>query len=99
MLAQDVSPESTDGMIDKIAKRIVDAGMEAPAILTLETYKPLNWISSQMGRVMIAPWFGVLGWDAMHKADAYMAIFEDRENVEKLIRRIEELAGISDRSE
>jgi hypothetical protein len=47
---------------------------------------------------MIAPWFGVLGWDAMHKADAYMAIFEDRKNVEKLISRIEELAGISDRS-
>ena len=98
-MAQDVSPESTESMIDKIAKKIVDAGLEAPAILTLETHKPLSWFGSQMGRVMIAPWFGVLGWNTMHKADAYMAIFEDRENVEKLIRRIEELAGISDRSE
>jgi hypothetical protein len=34
----------------------------------------------------------------MEKADMYMAVFEDRENVKRLIRRIEELAGISDRS-
>ena len=98
MLAQEASPENVDDMIEKIAKKIVEARMEAPAILTLETSKPVSWITSHMGRVMIAPWFGVLGWDAMQKADAYMAIFEDRENVEKLICKIEELAGISDRS-
>jgi hypothetical protein len=84
-------------MIDNIAKKVVAAGMETPAILTLQTSKPLSWIGGHMGRVMIAPWFGVFGWDAMHKADAYMALFEDRNNVEKLICRIEELAGISDR--
>jgi hypothetical protein len=33
----------------------------------------------------------------MTKADIYMEVFEDRKNVEKLVRRIEELAGISDR--
>lgn len=98
MLPQDIDPEEAEEMIDKIARKIVEAGMETPAILTLETSKPMSWIGSQIGRVMIAPWFGVLGWDAMHKADAYMAIFEDRKNVEKLISRIEELAGISDRS-
>jgi hypothetical protein len=98
MLAQGIDPEEAEEMIDKIARKIVDAGMEAPAILTLETSKPMSWIGSQLGRVMVAPWFGVLGWDAMQKADAYMAIFEDRKNVEKLIKRIEELAGVSDRS-
>jgi hypothetical protein len=34
----------------------------------------------------------------MMKADNYMEVFEDRKNVEKLVRRIEELTGISDRS-
>jgi hypothetical protein len=98
-LAQEVNAEEVDKMIEKIAKKVVDAGMETPAIITLQTSKPLSWIGGHMGRIMIAPWFGVLGWDAMHRADAYMALFEDRSNVEKLIQRIEELAGISDRSE
>jgi hypothetical protein len=87
-----------DDLIEKIARKIVDAGMEAPALLTLAGAKPLSFIGSQMGRAMIAPWFGIFGWDAMTKADSIMAVFEDRENVTKLIKKIEEMAGISDRS-
>jgi len=34
----------------------------------------------------------------MNKADNYMEVFEDKMNVKKLVQRIEELAGISDRS-
>ena len=88
-----------DDLVEKIARKIVDAGMEAPAILALESARPLSFIGSQLGRVMIAPWFGIFGWDAMTKADSYMEVFEDRENVKKLVRKIEELAGISDRLE
>jgi hypothetical protein len=88
-----------DELIDKVAKRIVEAGMEAPAILALEGARPLATMGSQMGRVMIAPWFGIFGWDAMTKADNYMALFEDKNNVKKLVQKIEDLAGISNRSE
>ena len=95
---QQSEPVNVDELVEKIAKKVVEIGMEAPAILALETARPLSFIGSQMGRAMIAPWFGVFGWDAMTKADNYMEIFEDKKNVKKLIRRIEELAGISDRS-
>lgn len=95
---QQSEPVNVDELIEKIAKKVVDIGMEAPAILALETARPLSFIGSQMGRAMIAPWFGIFGWDAMTKADNIMEVFEDKMNVKKLVRRIEELAGISDRS-
>ncbi len=95
---QQSEPVNVDELIEKIAKKVVDIGMEAPAILALETARPLSFIGSQMGRAMIAPWFGIFGWDAMTKADNLMEVFEDKENVKMLVRRIEELAGISDRS-
>ncbi len=91
-------PVNVDELIEKIANKVVEIGMEAPAILALETARPLSFIGSQMGRALIAPWFGVFGWGAMMKADNYMEVFEDKENVKKLVQRIEELAGISDRS-
>jgi len=97
-LDQKSEPVNVDELIEKIAKKVVEIGMEAPAILALETARPLSFIGSQMGRAMIAPWFGIFGWDAMNKADNIMEVFEDKENVKKLVRRIEELAGISDRS-
>jgi len=97
-LDQEAEPVNVDELVEKIAKKVVDIGMEAPAVLALESARPLSFIGSQLGRAMIAPWFGVFGWDAMMKADNYMEVFEDKENVKKLVQRIEELAGISDRS-
>ena len=97
LMAQETEID-VDELIQKIAKRIVDAKMEAPAILALEAARPLSTIGSQLGRVMIAPWFGIFGWDAMTKADNYMALLEDKNNVKKLVQKIEDLAGISDRS-
>ncbi len=98
MYAHELEPKETDEVIEKIAKKIVEAKMETPAILTLEAMRPLSRISSQMGRVFVAPWLGIFGWDTMEKADRYMAMFEDRENVKKLVKKIKELADISDRS-
>jgi hypothetical protein len=98
LMAQETDID-VDELIEKVAKRIVDAKMEAPAILALEAARPLASIGSQMGRVMVAPWFGIFGWNTMNKVDNYMAIFEDKNNVKKLVQKIEDLAGISDRSE
>ncbi len=95
---QQSEPVNVDELVEKIAKKVVEIGMEAPAVLALESARPLSFIGSQLGRAMIAPWFGIFGWGAMMKADNYMEVFEDKENVKKLVQRIEELAGISDRS-
>jgi hypothetical protein len=92
MISEDISEKTMDKMIDNIAQRIVQFEMEVPAILTLESSKPLSWIGSHIGRTFVAPWIGVFGYSAMAKAEEYMAIFEDRKNVERLIKRIEELS-------
>jgi hypothetical protein len=92
MISEDISEKKMEQMIDNIAQRVVQFEMEVPAILTLESSKPLSWIGSHMGRTFVAPWIGVFGYSAMAKAEEYMVVFENRKNVERLIQRIEELS-------
>ena len=58
----------------------------------LESVKPIVFIGSQMGQFFIAPFlsiFGNLGID-------YIKFFEKRENVEKLLQKLEEQIKIRD---
>lgn len=50
------SDEEIEATIKKIADRIVKYGMETPAIMVLETIKPLSVIGGPMSRVFISPW-------------------------------------------
>jgi len=91
----EITPEREEELIRKIAETIVKYGMGTPAILFLETYKPLTYIGSQLGIVYLSwvlPLFGDLGYDAL-------ALFEKRENVERIIRTIEELMKEEDLKE
>ena len=88
--------EQIDSIVDSIARKIVDRRLEVPAVLLLETHKPLSFVASQATLVampMLAPLVG-----AQRMAD-FSKILADRANVELLISRIEELAGARDRSE
>ena len=72
--------------IDKVAKKIVDLGMEMPAVLFLEAHKPVTFFVNQFFifiAPIVAPLFG-------GRTEEVAKFFEDRDNVEKLIRRIEE---------
>ena len=40
-------PEEENAVLEKLATKVVDRGMTIPAILFLESVKPLNYISSQ----------------------------------------------------
>ena len=74
--------------IEKVAKKIVDIGMEMPAVLFLEAHKPVTFFVSQFFifiAPIVAPLFG-------GRTEEVAKFFEDRDNVEKLIRRIEEKA-------
>lgn len=75
-------------MIDAIANRVVQLGMAVPAILFIEMGKPLSYIGSQT-MVFFAPiatsLFPGEGYDRMSR------LMEDRDNVERLMSRIEEL--------
>jgi hypothetical protein len=88
----EVTPEDEEEMIRKIANTIHQYGMEVPAILMVESIKPLTWIGSQMGRVFLSPFLPAFGEDIGIGGEKFLQIFEKRENVEKLLDALEELA-------
>ena len=78
-------------LLDRLAAKVVDWKMTAPAILFLESVKPLNYIGSQV-LVFFAPFVNSLF--AVQDYDEFTALMEDRENIERLLKRIEEKDGI-----
>jgi hypothetical protein len=86
--SEELSDEERDRWIEKLADGVVKRGMEAPAILFLEMHKPLTFIASQslvVGSPFIAPFVGIENVQAASK------LMAKRENVERLIDRIEEM--------
>ena len=83
-----LTPERETELIEKIAKRVVDHHMETPTILFLETFKPLSFVASQFGTVYLGPLTPLLGaW-----SEEGLALLQKKENVERLLQKIEELS-------
>lgn len=85
-LWDDPQPEEKEKIIQKIANVIFDYEMDLVAILFLESIKPMASIGAHMGRYMVAPFIPFLG----QKSIPYLATFEDRSNIEKLIKKLED---------
>ncbi len=83
-----VSDERRTELIDKIARKVVDMRMVVPAILFLESMKPLSFIGSQM-MVFFQPIFRT--FFSFREYDEIAVILEERENVERLILSIERI--------
>ncbi|UCH78750.1 MAG: hypothetical protein JSU81_02025 [Candidatus Coatesbacteria bacterium] len=83
----ELSPERRDELIAKIARAIVERNLTAPAIFFLESSKPLSFVGSQV-MVFLDPLvrsiFNVRGYN-----DVRLAL-EERENVDRLLRTIEQ---------
>jgi len=83
-----VSKERTVELIEKIATFIAERRMGAPAILFLESVKPLNFIGSQV-MYFFAPFANVIFKE--QEFEEFACIMGERENVQILIKRIDEL--------
>jgi len=73
-------------MVNAVAQWILRTKMETIAIIVLESLKPISSAGSQLVLFYIAPFlelFNIRGY-------RYAALFEKSENVEKLIKKIEE---------
>ena len=86
----EVTSEDEDEMIRKIARKIHEHRLDMPAILMIESVKPLSFIGAQMGRFFVSPFLSALGEDVGISGEKFLQIFEKRENVEKLIKAVEE---------
>lgn len=77
-------------VLQKVADKLLERRLEAPAILLLESVKPLSFIASQ-GLVFLGPLLQPLL--SVKDYDLFAEAVERRENVEWLIRRLEEGEG------
>ncbi len=87
----EVSPKEQEEIIQNIAQTIHKHGLDVIAILMIESLKPLSFIGAQMGRLFVSPFLPVIGSDVEIKGEKIFQIFENRENVEKLIQAVENL--------
>lgn len=81
--------EKDQALFDKLADFVVKRKMSAPAILFLESSKPLNFIGSQF-LVVLGPLIKVFFNIAEY--DRIVELMEKRDNVERLICSIEKRA-------
>ncbi len=72
--------------LELVAKKVVAWRMAVPAIMALETAKPLSFIGSQ-AMVFFEPI--VQSVFSLKYYDTFRELMEDRENVERLLRLIE----------
>jgi hypothetical protein len=90
-----VDTEPRDGpvlpdLLERLARRVVERRMEAPAIAFLEMVRPLNLIGSQVAWAAV-PFAGLLADDRDVRDIA--AALEDRRTLCALVQRIETLSA------
>ena len=88
----ELTNEQRDGLIEKLASQVDARRMHLPAILFLDMHKPLAFLAGQsilLGSGFLAPVFGP------QNIQQYAKLLESRDNIERLIRRIEVLNEMS----
>ena len=85
MAAEPLSSEDL-ALLDRLAARVADLRMETPAILTLESVRPLSLVTSQ-AMVFFEPFVQALFRFEDYRR--YSALAERREALDALVTRIE----------
>ncbi|HEY2251320.1 MAG TPA: hypothetical protein VGH74_09680 [Planctomycetaceae bacterium] len=85
-----VEPTETQrAVVDRLCRQVVSRGLATPALIFLESVRPLNYVSSQTLH-FFAPVLSAVA-DA-HACGELAAFLEHRGSVDYLCRRIEELS-------
>jgi len=84
---KEATPEETDQIIEKIARKVVQRELDLPALLILGGIRPVSYFGGQMLRFFLAPFTPLLG-DLPYE---YIYVLEQSENVRRVMRRIDEL--------
>lgn len=81
--------ETFEDLIEKIARRICDLKLETIFIIIFESIKPLSFIASS---VLVAFEPMIRSIFSFKDYERFYRMIEDRENIEKLIKKIEEFS-------
>lgn len=87
----EMTDERRSQLIESICQKVAQYGMITPAIFFLEMNKPLSYIGSQAMH-FFSPIVSVL----FATFEEYAYFFEDRQNVERLIVRLEQVSSEQD---
>ena len=87
----EVPEDEVDAIILETAKRIKKYGMEMPAIMALESLKPLAYVGGELTRLTLSPFFPMLGSNIDMWGEKVINVFEDRKNINKLILLLEKI--------
>ncbi len=86
-----ILPDEQEAVLEKLAKQVVKRGMTVPAIIFLESVRPLNFIASQamvFFEPIVQTVFNFKDYDNLRLA------LEERQSIEILLLKIEELDAI-----
>ena len=86
-----LSPDREKELIEKIAKWTVKYKMELPTIVFLQSIKPVGRFISAMGTFYASAYMGISPGVSQYGNEA-LALLDNPDNVEKLLRHIEELS-------
>lgn len=86
MWSADLTEEETEALVQKAADEISRRKLQTPAILFLEMHKPLAYVGANASLVFAPFAVPFLGFDFVNN---YSRLFSKRENVERLIKKIE----------
>jgi hypothetical protein len=84
----EITPERAIEIVEKVSRFIVERKMAAPAIMTIESLRPLHNIGSQL-LYFVAPFAEVI-FNAK-EYEEFAALLEKDEYVKLLLKRIDEL--------
>jgi len=89
MFAESVSGADYSELIKEVAGVIVRRRMAVPAILFIESAKPINRIAGQ-AILVLSPFIGL--FVSYEKVEQFCDMLQDRNNVEKLLNEIKKQA-------
>lgn len=89
-------PDEEQVVLEKVAKKVVEKSMTVPAIVFLESVKPLNFVGSQ-AMVFFEPI--VQSLFNLKDYDTFRSALEKRQTLEILIQKIEAMDAVSQERE
>ena len=86
----ELTPEEVEEVIQEAYKKITEYKMETVSILTLESLKPFSYVGGELVRAALSPVMPALGESLGLTSEKMLQVFEDRENIERLIQLLED---------
>jgi hypothetical protein len=95
MFPAELTDARRDEMVDAVARAVVRRRLEAPATIAIEMHKPLTMVGSTLAMFLTPLAAPFVTW---RRCDEVALFLMERDNLERLCRRIAELTARRDRT-